>query len=81
VPRSAVGEPLYRCHAAGNHFQKFYWGDKEIMLPVLTTTQEALKTNPDVSVFINFASFRSVYATTMEAMDSPQIRTVSTRLD
>jgi ATP citrate (pro-S)-lyase len=61
---------------SGNHFQKFYWGDTEIMLPVLSSTKEALLTNPDVEVFVNFASFRSVFETTQEALSYPQIRTV-----
>ena len=71
-------QPRHLSHAcAGNHFQKFYWGDKEIMMPVLTTTEEALRKHPEVDVFVNFASFRSVYATTMEALSFPQIKTVS----
>merc|ERR1719476_1160890 len=45
-------------------------------MPVYTTTKEATQKHPEVSVFINFASFRSVYETTTEAMNYPQIKTV-----
>merc|ERR1719414_1239648 len=62
---------------SGNHFVKFYWGTEEILMPVYTTTQEAVAKSPAVSVFVNFASFRSVFETTMEAMRYPNIKTVA----
>jgi len=62
---------------SGNHFVKFYWGTSEILMPVYTTTQEAVAKCPGTSVFINFASFRSVYETTLEAMKYPNIKTVA----
>merc|ERR1719476_962053 len=46
-------------------------------MPVYTTTKEATQKHPEVSVFINFASFRSVYETSMEAMNYPQVKTVA----
>lgn len=61
----------------GNHYVKFYWGTEEILMPVYTTTKEACEKHPEVITFINFASFRSVYETTMEAMEYPQIKTVA----
>lgn len=62
---------------SGNHFVKFYWGTEEILMPVYTTTQEAIAKSPAATVFVNFASFRSVYETTMEAMRYPNIKTVA----
>merc|ERR1740138_713793 len=62
---------------SGNHYVKFYWGTEEILTPVWTTTKEAVQKHPNVSVFINFASFRSVHETTMEAMSYPEIKTVA----
>ncbi|CAK9075820.1 unnamed protein product [Durusdinium trenchii] len=50
---------------SGNHYVKFYWGTEEILVPVYTTTKEACQKHPDAITFINFASFRSVYETTM----------------
>jgi len=61
----------------GNHYTKFYWGTEEVLLPVYTTTKEACERHQDASVFINFASFRSVYQTSVEAMTFPQIKTVA----
>merc|ERR1719262_794708 len=61
----------------GNHYVKFYWGTEEVLMPVYTTTKEAVEKHKDVSVFINFASFRSVYETSMEAMTYPQIKTIA----
>jgi len=62
---------------SGNHNVKFYWGTEEILIPVYTTTQEAVSRKPGATVFINFASFRSVHETTMEAMNYPAIKTVA----
>merc|ERR1719181_1147881 len=62
---------------SGNHFVKFYWGTEEVLMPVYTTTKEACQKHPDVVTFINFASFRSVHETTVEAMQYPQIKTVA----
>merc|ERR1719446_449922 len=45
-------------------------------MPVYTTTKEAVTKHPKVSVFINFASFRSVYETSMEAMGYPNVKTL-----
>jgi len=62
---------------SGNHYVKFYWGTEEILMPVWTTTKEACQRHPQASVFINFASFRSVHETSIEAMKYPQIKTVA----
>merc|ERR1719215_2545948 len=61
---------------SGNHYVKFYWGTEETLMPVYTTTKEALEKHPKVSVFVNFASFRSVFETSMEAMNYPSIKTL-----
>ena len=63
---------------AENHYLKFYFGHNEVMMPVYSSTEEALRRNPDVSVFVNFASFRSVYQSTMEVLDgAPAVRTIA----
>merc|ERR1712151_189985 len=57
---------------------KAYWGTEEIMIPVYTSIKEALKKHPQVSVLVNFASFRSVYESTMEALEChDRIKTVA----
>ena len=53
---------------SGNHYVKFYWGQSEVMMPVYETTEEAVRRHPEVSVFVNFASMRSVYSTTLTAL-------------
>ena len=62
-----------------NHFSKFYWGTEEILLPVYQKTAEALAKHPEVSVVVNFASFRSVYKSVMEMLEnhSDQIKTIA----
>jgi len=62
---------------SGNHFQKFYWGSNEILIPVYLSMKEALQKHPEVDVMINFASFRSVFPSVSETLDFPQIRTIA----
>jgi ATP citrate (pro-S)-lyase len=60
---------------SGNHYVKFYWGTSETLIPVYTSTEEAARRHPDVTVLVNFSSFRSVYDTTMDALQfSSQVR-------
>nr|XP_033774207.1 ATP-citrate synthase [Geotrypetes seraphini]XP_033774208.1 ATP-citrate synthase [Geotrypetes seraphini] len=61
----------------GDHKQKFYWGHKEILLPVFKNMADAMKKHPEVDVLINFASLRSAYDSTMETMNYPQIRCIA----
>ncbi|KAJ3113479.1 citrate synthase [Phlyctochytrium bullatum] len=61
----------------GHHVQKFYWGTKETLLPVYTSIAEAAAKFPDVDVVINFASFRSVYESTMELLQFSQFKTIA----
>jgi ATP citrate (pro-S)-lyase len=57
-------------------FCKLFFGKREILLPMYKSLQRAAETHPDVDVMINFASFRSAAASTEEALEIPQIRTV-----
>jgi len=61
----------------GHHVQKFYWGTKETLLPVFASVKDAVKKCPDADVLVNFASSRSVYQSTLEALDIPQIRAIA----
>ncbi|GCB71119.1 hypothetical protein scyTo_0005846 [Scyliorhinus torazame] len=61
----------------GDHKQKFYWGHKEILIPVYKNMADALKKHPEVDVLINFASLRSAYDSTVETMSFSQIRTIA----
>jgi len=57
-------------------FSKFFFGKREILIPVYKTIEKAAKMHPNVDVMINFASFRSAAPSTEEALDIPQLRTI-----
>lgn len=61
----------------GHHIQKFYWGTKETLLPVYTSVKEAVAKHPDADVIVNFASSRSVYQSSLEILQFPQIRALA----
>lgn len=61
----------------GHHIQKFYWGTKEVLLPVYTSVEESAKKHPEVDVVVNFASSRSVYSSTLEILQFPQIKSIA----
>ncbi|MBD3841186.1 MAG: ATP citrate synthase [Campylobacterales bacterium] len=50
-------------------FQKFFWGADEIMVPLYKSTAEAKAACPNADVLLNFASFRTAYDVTMEALE------------
>ena len=54
---------------SSNKFEKFFWGGDEIMVPVYRSTKEAKEAHPNADVLLNFASFRTAYAVTMEALE------------
>jgi len=49
---------------------KCFWGTKEIMIPMYKTLAEATTKHKDADVMVNFASFRSAYDTTKEALET-----------
>ncbi|KAG8802388.1 citrate synthase [Serendipita sp. 411] len=61
----------------GHHIQKFYWGTKETLLPVYTSIEEAVNKHPEVDCIVNFASSRSVYASTLDVLRFPQIKSIA----
>jgi ATP citrate (pro-S)-lyase len=61
----------------GHHIQKFYWGTKETLLPVYTSIKDAVAKHADVDVVVNFASSRSVYSSTLECLEYPQIKAIA----
>ncbi|KAI0830411.1 citrate synthase [Hypoxylon sp. FL0890] len=61
----------------GQFVSKMYWGTSETLLPVYQETSKAMAKHPDVDVVVNFASSRSVYSSTMELMQFPQIKTIA----
>ena len=57
------------------HSSKFF-GTDELFVPLFGNTPEAADAFPNADVFINFASFRSAYSSSMEALQIPSIRVV-----
>jgi ATP citrate (pro-S)-lyase len=61
----------------GTQNLKVYWGTSEIFIPVYKSIAAAVAKHKDVSMMINFASFRSVYESTLEALACPAIKTIA----
>ena len=61
----------------GDHKQKFYWGHKEIFIPIYKDMKDAMSKHTDADVMISFASLRSAEESTIEAMQYPQIRCIA----
>ncbi len=55
---------------------KAFLGQKEILIPIYPTIDEAVNHHPKADVFINFASFRSAYDSSLIALDKETIRTI-----
>ncbi len=56
---------------------KAFFGTGEILIPIYPNLLDATTYHPDADVLVNFASFRSAYPTTMEALDIDSIRTIA----
>jgi len=61
----------------GDSKQNFYWGHKEVLIPVYKSMADAMKNHPDVDVMVNFASLRSAYDSSLECMEFPQIKSIA----
>ena len=61
----------------GQFVSKMYWGTSETLLPVYQDVTKAIAKHPDVDTVVNFASSRSVYSSTMELMQLPQIKSIA----
>jgi len=56
---------------------KCFWGTKETQIPMYKTLEAATKKHPEADVMVNFASMRSAYPSTKEALETDTIRTVA----
>jgi len=61
---------------AAMNYHKVFWGNKEIVIPVYKNLDFAIKKHPNADVMINFASFRSAFETSKEALEAETIRVV-----
>ncbi|MFA5161758.1 MAG: citrate/2-methylcitrate synthase [Elusimicrobiales bacterium] len=58
-------------------WHKAFFGKNEILIPKVPDIKTAADRFPKADVVVNFASFRSAYATTAEALECATIRTVA----
>ena len=58
-------------------FETFFWGTREIRVPHLRSIAEAVERFPQADVLVNFASQRSAFDTTLEALETGTIRTIA----
>jgi len=63
-------------HPGRAGFHKVFFGAQEILIPIFGTIAEAARVFPATDVLINFASFRSAYASSREAVLEQNITTV-----
>ena len=61
---------------SSNKFEKFFWGGDEIMIPIYKSTAEAKTAYTNADVLLNFASFRTAYDVTMEALEIGGFHTI-----
>ncbi len=61
---------------ASGKFDKFFYGPDEIMIPTFKNTAEAKAAQPQADVLLNFASFRTAYDVTMEALEIGGFKTI-----
>ncbi len=64
-------------HPGGEGSHKAFYGSSEIIIPVYGKISEAANSHPDADVMVNFASFRSAYDSTREALETDTVRTVA----
>ncbi|MGE5532933.1 MAG: ATP citrate synthase, partial [Bacillota bacterium] len=57
-------------------YAKFFFGTREILIPIYKTIEKAARLHPNADVMINFASFRSAAPSTEEALAIPQLHTI-----
>lgn len=60
---------------SGHH--KAFFGTKEILIPVYSKILDAVAAHPHADVMVNFASFRSSFLSSKEALETKGIRTVA----
>ena len=61
---------------SSSKFQKFFFGNEEILIPIYSDPEEAYKQHTDCDVLLNYASFRSAYHATQTALKQENIKTI-----
>tara|TARA_Y100000310_G_scaffold345862_1_gene471703 strand:- start:15712 stop:17457 length:1746 start_codon:yes stop_codon:yes gene_type:complete len=63
-------------HPGRSGFHKCFYGEKEFLIPIYASLEEAVSKHNDVKCLINFASFRSAFASSKEALLAESIKVV-----
>ncbi len=58
-------------------FETAFFGSEEILIPVYRTIADAVRNHGDATVLINFASFRSAFEVTKEALDIDNFKIIA----
>ena len=58
-------------------FERLFFGSKEMLFPVYKTISEAIKKHPDATVMVNFAPSRFAYQTTVDTINTENIKTIA----
>ena len=64
-------------HPGGSGHHKAFFGTKEILIPIYSQVSDAAHAYPNADVMVNFASFRSAFLSSKEALETKSIRTVA----
>jgi len=64
-------------HPGKKGFHKAFFGQKEIIIPIYNTIEQAAKNHPKADTIINFASFRSAFDSSKEALNTKSIRSIT----
>lgn len=64
-------------HPGRKGFHKTFFGNKEILIPIYSTIEDAVDKHKHVDNLINFASFRSAYDSTKKALGQESINTIT----
>jgi succinyl-CoA synthetase alpha subunit len=73
----SVAAMIQSTQEAAVAYHKAFFGNKEIVIPIYKTINMAIKKHPNADVVINFASFRSAFETSKEALESETIRVIT----
>ncbi len=58
-------------------WHKCFYGSEETLIPMYRTLNQVVERHPNADVMVNFASFRSAYPTTKEALETETLRTIA----
>ncbi len=61
-------------HPGRKGIHKAFFGQQEILIPIYESLAEAAQKHPQAEILINFASFRSAYVSSKEALNSASIK-------